>query len=157
MVVDSFGIGGADDAELFGDKGSNTLNSIKTKENFKAENLKRLGLFNIDGVLGGIESPIGVYARLKEKKLFLLDMDGTIYLDDDLFDGVHEFLAYVKKIGGKYIFMTNNSSKSVDKYIEKLDALGICACPDDFLTSTNATVLDLKKSSHKKIYALGRQ
>ena len=62
---------------------------------------------------------------LKDKKLFLLDMDGTVYLDDRLFDGTLDFLDYVKNIGGKYIFLTNNSSKSVDKYIEKLEKLGI--------------------------------
>ena len=62
---------------------------------------------------------------LKQKKLFLLDMDGTIYLEDDLFDGTLDFLDYVKKIGGRYIFLTNNSSKGVDKYIEKLEKLGI--------------------------------
>lgn len=94
---------------------------------------------------------------LKEKRLFLLDMDGTIYLDNDLFDGTLEFLDYVRKIGGKYIFLTNNSSKSVDKYIEKLESLGIKAKEDDFLTSTNATVLYLKKKTYKKIYALGTE
>ena len=36
---------------------------------------------------------------LRNKKLFLLDMDGTIYLDNDLFDGTLDFLEYVKKIG----------------------------------------------------------
>jgi len=50
---------------------------------------------------------------LEKKRLFLLDMDGTIYLDTDLFDGTLDFLAYVKEIGGRYIFLTNNSSKSV--------------------------------------------
>ena len=89
-------------------------------------------------------------SKLKEKKLFLLDMDGTIYLDDDLFDGTLDFLDYVKKIGGKYIFLTNNSSKSVDKYIEKLAGLGIEATADDFLTSTNATVMYLKNKGYKK-------
>lgn len=92
---------------------------------------------------------------LKKKRLFLLDMDGTIYLDNDLFDGTLDFLDYVKNVGGRYIFLTNNSSKSVDKYIEKLDKLGITATADDFLTSTNATVLYLKKQSFHKIYALG--
>lgn len=92
---------------------------------------------------------------LKNKKLYLLDMDGTIYLDDYLFEGTLEFLDYVKSIGGKYMFLTNNSSKSVDKYIEKLAKLGIKSDADDFLTSTNATVLYLLKQSYKKIYAFG--
>jgi len=92
---------------------------------------------------------------LKGKKLFLLDMDGTIYLDNDLFDGTIDFLEYVKSIEGRYIFLTNNSSKSVDKYIEKLDKLGIKSTADDFLTSTDATALYLQKKNYKKIYAFG--
>ncbi len=92
---------------------------------------------------------------LKQKRLFLLDMDGTIYLDDDLFDGTLEFLEYVRSVGGRYMFLTNNSSKSVDKYIEKLARLGICAVKEDFLTSTNATIVHLKKQSYRKIYAFG--
>ena len=94
-------------------------------------------------------------STLKNKKLFLLDMDGTIYLDDDLFDGTMDFLEYVKGLGGRYIFLTNNSSKSVDKYIEKLGKLGIATTEDDFLTSTNATVLYLEKKQYHKIYAFG--
>ena len=92
---------------------------------------------------------------MKNYKLFLLDMDGTIYLDNDLFDGTLDFLDYVRRTGGRYIFLTNNSSKSVDKYIEKLAALGIAAAAEDFLTSTDATVLYLQKQNHHKIYALG--
>lgn len=96
-------------------------------------------------------------SNLKEKKLFLLDMDGTIYLDNDLFDGTLDFLSYVKKIGGRYIFLTNNSSKGVDKYIEKLAGLGIKSEPEDFLTSTDATILYLKKKNYKKIYGFGTE
>ena len=95
--------------------------------------------------------------NLKDIKLFLLDMDGTIYLDDDLFDGTLDFLDYVKKIGGRYIFLTNNSSKSVDKYIEKLGKIGISATVDDFLISTDATIIYLKKKNYKKIYAFGTE
>ena len=94
---------------------------------------------------------------LKNKKLFLLDMDGTIYLDDNLFEGTLEFLEYIKSIKGKYMFLTNNSSKSVDKYIEKLKKIGITSCKDDFLTSTNATIIYLKNKNYNKIYALGTQ
>ena len=92
---------------------------------------------------------------LKNARLFLLDMDGTIYLDNDLFDGVTDFLAHIKALGGKYLFLTNNSSKSVNKYIEKLNALGIPTTADDFLTSTDATIVYLKPKNYKKIYAFG--
>ena len=88
-------------------------------------------------------------------KLFLLDMDGTIYLGDELFDGVIEFLEYVKRIGGRYIFLTNNSSKSTDKYIEKLSGMGIASTKEDFLTSTDATIFYLKEKNYSKIYAMG--
>ena len=82
-------------------------------------------------------------------------MDGTIYLDENLFEGVTEFLEHIKKSGGKYMFLTNNSSKSVDKYIEKMDKLGIKTTDEDFLTSTDASVLFLKKKNYNKIYAFG--
>ena len=62
---------------------------------------------------------------LCEKKFFLLDMDGTIYLDNDLFDGSVDFLNEVKRKGGKYLFVTNNSSKGVDAYVSKMKRLGI--------------------------------
>ena len=94
---------------------------------------------------------------LKKKKLFLLDMDGTIYLDNDLFDGTLDFLQYVKSISGRYVFLTNNSSKGVDTYIEKLKAMGVDSTSDDFLTSTDATILYLKKKEYKKIYAFGTE
>ena len=64
---------------------------------------------------------------LADKKLFLLDMDGTIYLDDMLFEGTLDFLRTVREKGGRYLFLTNNSSKGVDSYVEKLQRLGIDA------------------------------
>ena len=57
---------------------------------------------------------------LRQKKLFLLDMDGTIYLGDTLFDGTLDFLSRVRERGGKYLFVTNNSSRSVSAYVDRL-------------------------------------
>ena len=82
---------------------------------------------------------------LAEKKLFLLDMDGTLYLDDNLFDGVLDFLAAVKARGGRYLFLTNNSSRGVEDYVAKLRRLGIEAEKEDFLTSVDATIAVLKQ------------
>ena len=52
-------------------------------------------------------------SRLANKKLYLFDMDGTIYLENSLFDGVKELLSNIELNGGKYVFITNNSSKII--------------------------------------------
>lgn len=69
IVLDSFGIGYEPDAAEFGDVGANTLASIVNSEKYHTPMMKRLGLFNVDGVTVGIkeENPIGAYARLQEK------------------------------------------------------------------------------------------
>ena len=76
---------------------------------------------------------------IKNIKLFLFDMDGTLYLGDRLFDFTKELLETIRQKGAEYLFMTNNSSKSVSAYIEKLDRLGIKAVKEDFITSSQAT------------------
>lgn len=89
---------------------------------------------------------------LAEKKLFLLDMDGTIYLGDRLFDGAAEFLRRVRARGGRYVFLTNNSSRGTEAYLEKLARMGIAAQPEDFLTSADATIAYLKKTYRDALY-----
>ena len=90
--------------------------------------------------------------------MFLLDMDGTIYLDTDLFDGTLDFLSEVKSRGGRYLFLTNNSSKSETAYVDKLSRIGINSCEDDFLTSTDATILYLQeKFQGRKFYSFGTE
>ena len=82
---------------------------------------------------------------LKSMKLFLFDMDGTLYLGDRLYSFTTELLQTIKDSGGKYLFMTNNSSKSVDDYVKKLRKLGITATRDEFMTSSQATAYYLHK------------
>ena len=96
--------------------------------------------------------------RLKSCKLFLFDMDGTLYLGSRLFDFTKELLRTIRETGGRYMFMTNNSSKSVAAYIEKLASLGIEAEYDDFMTSSQATAYYLKKNYRGKLlYVSGTQ
>ena len=91
-------------------------------------------------------------------KLFLFDMDGTLYLGSRLFDFTTELLSAIKKSGGKYMFMTNNSSKSVADYIKKLEGLGINSCYDDFITSSQATAYYLKKHHEgARLYVCGTE
>ena len=67
IVLDSFGIGNAPDAEKFGDLGANTLKSISKSETFNISNFYKLGLCNIEGTeLERNESPIGKFGALQE-------------------------------------------------------------------------------------------
>lgn len=88
--------------------------------------------------------------------LFLFDMDGTLYLGDQLYDFTKELLAKIREKGKRYLFMTNNSSKSVADYVKKLAKLGIEATEDDFITSSQATAYYLKLH-HKdaRLYVCG--
>lgn len=93
---------------------------------------------------------------LREKRLFLLDMDGTIYLDDRLFDGVIPFLHYIRQVGGRYLFLTNNSSRGVEGYMEKMRRLGIETEKSDYLTSVDVSIAALQKERPgKKCYVFG--
>lgn len=95
-------------------------------------------------------------AQLRQKRLFLLDMDGTVYLDDRLFDTVPEFLDRVRCLGGRAIFLTNNSSRGVEGYIEKMARMGIATTREDYLTSVDATIDYLKRERPgKKCYVFG--
>lgn len=69
IVLDSFGIGEMPDAFEFCDEGSNTLKAVSTSKYFKCDTLKKLGLFNIDGVdyLNSEKNPLASFVRLSEK------------------------------------------------------------------------------------------
>lgn len=96
--------------------------------------------------------------RLREKSTFLLDMDGTIYLGDELIDGAKEFLDIIRESGKRYIFLTNNSSKNKEIYVEKLNKLGIGANKEEIFTSGEATTMYLNgKKPGARIYLLGTQ
>ena len=70
IVMDSVGMGALPDAEKYGDVGSNTLGNIATQiENFRLPNLEKLGLGNIDGIIGfeGHDKPVGSFGRMAER------------------------------------------------------------------------------------------
>ena len=95
-------------------------------------------------------------ALLADKRLFLLDMDGTLYLDEHLFDKVPEFLALIRRRGGRYLFLTNNSSRGSADYIAKMRRLGIETVPEDYLTSADAAEHTLlTEFSGQKCYVSG--
>ena len=93
---------------------------------------------------------------VKRIKLYLFDMDGTLYLGEKLYPFTKELLQEIRRTGGKYLFMTNNSSKSVADYIKKLKRMGIEADCEDFITSSQATAYYLKENhAGKTLYVCG--
>ncbi len=69
IVLDSFGVGELPDAYLWHDEGSDTLGAIRGHENFNCPNLKNLGLFNIQGVGGGVPMPAASFAKMREASM----------------------------------------------------------------------------------------
>ena len=93
---------------------------------------------------------------LEEKRLFILDMDGTVYLGDRLFPQTLPFLKRIKAMGGEYIFFTNNASRSRQTYESRLASMGIPATPDEIMTSGDVTIQFLKTyRARSKVLLLG--
>jgi HAD superfamily hydrolase (TIGR01450 family) len=95
-------------------------------------------------------------SRLASIRLFLLDMDGTVYLGDKLLPGAVEFIELLAAHNINYLFLTNNSSKHRDQYAEKLAHFGLAVSPDKIFTSGEATAIYLHRARPgAKIYLVG--
>lgn len=93
--------------------------------------------------------------NLKEKKFFILDMDGTFYLGSKLIDGSLYFIEKLRETGKSFMFFTNNSSRTSEYYINKLAGMGCNISGDQIATSGDVTIHYLKKHYNgKKIYLL---
>ena len=89
-------------------------------------------------------------------RLWLFDMDGTLYLGEQLFPFTKALLRAIREKGGQYLYLTNNSSKSVPDYVRKMERLGIAAEASDFLTSAQATAWYLHRHHEgKRLYVCG--
>ena len=90
-------------------------------------------------------------------KAVFLDLDGTIYLGDSLIDGALDFLRRLEERGIKRYFLSNNSSKSVEQYVEKLRDLGIDADKDEVLLSTHDLISWLSKKEVTSTFLVGTE
>ena len=91
---------------------------------------------------------------LKEVKYVLLDMDGTVYLGDRLIGEMDKTLDKIRESGKKIIFLTNNSSKSVKSYYEKLGKMGLFKTGDEVKTSATVAIGFLKTERKGKTIRL---
>ncbi len=93
---------------------------------------------------------------LESKKLYIFDMDGTIYLGGRVFDCAVRFINSLREAGKRVMFFTNNASHSPEFYLEKLTRLGFSPDPSEILTSGNVTIEFLKRHrAGKSVYLVG--
>lgn len=83
--------------------------------------------------------------KLKNTELFVLDMDGTIYLGNTVFPDAVEFVSKAKSSGKKIIYFTNNASKNPDIYYNKLRKMGFAAEREEIVTAGDVTAIYLNK------------
>lgn len=95
---------------------------------------------------------------LQDKKLFVFDMDGTIYRGGDIFDYAIRFIHNLRRAGKRVLFCTNNSSTSTEVYVENLTRLGFAPTADEIMSSADATEAYLKTyHPGQLIYLIGTE
>ena len=91
-------------------------------------------------------------------KLFLLDMDGTFYLGNELIDGSLDFIRKVQETGRDFLFLTNNSSHNSAFYVEKLKRMGLSVDRSKVMTSGEATCEKINELyPGKRAFVLGNE
>ena len=96
--------------------------------------------------------------NIQDVRCFLLDMDGTFYLGENLIPGSLDFIRRVEETGRDFLFLTNNSSHNADFYVQRLTRMGLNVGREKVLTSGEATAAVLKeKYPGKRAFVLGNE
>ena len=105
-----------------------------------------------------LEIKEGAKERIMNCRLFILDIDGTFYLSGKLFDGSKKFLDVLKAQGKKIVFLTNNSNRTIDSYIDEFSKLGIELSREQIVTAGVATAEYLyEEFGSKRVYVVGTE
>lgn len=98
------------------------------------------------------------FSILENKKLYIFDMDGTIYLGNQVFPYAIRFIKNLRKNGKRVLFFTNNASHSPAFYLEKLTRLGFEPTPDEIMTSGDVTIeFLLRHRKGQSVYLVGTE
>ena len=97
----------------------------------------------------------GIDRDLDGIEAVFLDLDGTLYLGDQLIEGALDFLARLEGSGTRRFFLSNNSSRSVDQYVEKLRGMGVPASAEDVILSTHDLLSWLDSNDVSETYLVG--
>lgn len=85
--------------------------------------------------------------ELRARKGFICDMDGVIYLGNQLLPGVAEFVNWLNENDKRFLFLTNSSERSPKELQQKLQRMGLDIGEEHFYTSALATAAFLKKQA----------
>ena len=85
--------------------------------------------------------------ELRARKGFICDMDGVIYLGNQLLPGVAEFVNWLNENDKRFLFLTNSSERSPKELRQKLQRMGLDIGEEPFYTSALATAAFLKKQA----------
>jgi HAD superfamily hydrolase (TIGR01450 family) len=105
-----------------------------------------------------IDSP-DILSLLSDKKLYILDLDGTVYIEDRLIDGALDFVNGAKRSGAEVLFLTNNSSLGTSEYVKKINAFGLPVTEHSILTSGFAAGVYIKEHypANSHVYVAGTE
>ncbi len=93
---------------------------------------------------------------LKDKKLYIFDMDGTIYLGNNVFPFAIRFIENLRKNGKKVLFFTNNASRAPKTYYDRLNKMGFSPSMSEIMTSGDVTAEFLTRNRKgKTVYLVG--
>ena len=96
--------------------------------------------------------------NIQDVRCFLLDMDGTFYLGENLIPGSLDFIRRVEETGRDFLFLTNNSSHNAEFYVQRLKRMGLNVGREKVLTSGEATAAVLQeKYPGKRAFVLGNE
>lgn len=82
--------------------------------------------------------PKNIVERLYQGYIF--DMDGTLYLGETLLPGVHYLIGTLRELGKRLAFISNNPTRDIHMYVDKLTGLGLTVRPDEIITTVDTTV-----------------
>ena len=134
------------------------LDELFKSVEFNPYNIKSRNWMEIDNYddLYDAERKFSFLSSIKHKKCLVLDLDGTIYLGDTPVTGTVDFIINNSNTY-KFYYMTNNTSKDINNYVQKLSQLGISVKHDQIITPIAQLVKYLQMNNVNNIYLVGNE